>query len=112
MGSDRVDQSDEAREEAGTCATCAHWVANTGWNDLYAPSNDYEIKESDPERWARIEAHNRQSGICKKVQEGWADDDKTQPLPLATCWDGSQYKATLHTHRDFGCVLHEVRSDA
>lgn len=103
-----TDPSSEQRASIGrTCATCAHWKPNTGWEELYRPSDSYEIEERDPERWAQIEQHNREAGICQKVVEGWSDDDEAKPLPLATCWDGSAYKATLHTHRDFGCVLHE-----
>jgi hypothetical protein len=75
--------------------------------DLYRPYNDYSLKKESPERWAQIERHNRESGICQKVIEGWGEDDGIKPLPLATCWDGSEYAASLHTHRDFGCVLHE-----
>lgn len=94
-------------ETTKTCATCVHWKQNMGWTDLYSPRNDYEIEEEDPERWAQIQQHNREGGICKKVDVGWHEDDGSGPLPLASCWDGSRYAASLHTHRDFGCILHE-----
>jgi hypothetical protein len=96
------------------CATCRHWLPNDGWNDLWQPFGDEygelpSLEESDPERWAQIEQHNRESGICGKVRQAWGEDDKSKPLPLATCMDGSHYKAELHTHRTFGCVLHEPK---
>lgn len=96
---------------ADICGTCLHWQDNTGWNDAYQPGNFSQLEDDNPKRYAEIQAHNSECGICEKIKEGFLDTDRGDPMPLATCWDGSQYRAELHTHRDFGCVLHEPKSD-
>jgi hypothetical protein len=93
------------------CETCKHWAhPRLGWTDMVSsPEYDYETKH--PEAKAALEQHNRESGTCQAIEEGWMWDGTT-PMPLATCWDGSEYKATLHTHKMFGCVLWEPVAEA
>jgi hypothetical protein len=63
---------------------------------------------SEVDKAAVIE-FNADTGTCEKALEGWMWGPP-EPLPLAVCWDGSEYRATLHTHKTFGCVLHEAKS--
>ena len=91
------------------CETCQHWGQNTGWTDAVLPTWSIHNQLPDDIK-ADYEQHNRDSGICWKVEEGWMWQGPPQQLPVATVWDGSEYKASLHTHKTFGCVLWEPRA--
>lgn len=95
------------------CETCKHWRQNDGWNDaVSAPIREwggYPAYKEHP-RYAELFQHNRDSGVCDAADVGW-DWLGDGPIPIATCWDGSEYRAELHTHKSFGCVLWEASDD-
>ena len=100
------------------CGTCKHWDdTHDDWrsgltlmlkegekhDDRYDASSAYQ------QRTAEIE---KQYGVCKEIGllEGGEEVDGDDP-PLAYTKDGSDYKATLYTKNDFGCVEWERKPD-
>lgn len=91
------------------CESCKYWGG---------PNDSYRWREGvlpDWSRWNQLpedlkdpyEQHNRDSRRCSRVDEGWMWEGDAADLPLATVWDGSEFAASLHTHKSFGCVLWE-----
>jgi hypothetical protein len=92
-----------------TCEGCQHWGSEEiGWQDAVLPRWS-KWNQLPAEKQEVYEQHNRESKVCTKVNEGWMWEGDASDLPLATVWDGSEFAASLHTHKSFGCVLWESR---
>lgn len=92
-----------------TCQTCHYWKKQDGDGGRieplpiqYADGSDYE---------ARKEARNVDVGLCYAAVFA-PDVQYDDPVPPLMVQDGSDYRASLFTRRDFGCVLHEEAPDA
>ena len=80
----------------GTCDGCRHWLRPEERTDFYDAVTfaDYRMNSDEVERTY---------GICRAVVQGW--DLPSGPTPVAVVRDGSDYRASLFTKPEFGCVL-------
>lgn len=90
----------------GTCSSCTHWTQDDEGSSVtplpvsYGDGSDY---------FERVAARNADVGLCNAAVFA-PDVELDDPVPLLMVRDGSDYRASLYTRRDFGCLLHEQRS--
>lgn len=75
------------------CDTCEHWVAE-----------NFDPEDSDPIN--RRPSPGEGWGACSIANGRGGKAETTDTLVFAQ--DASSYRATLSTHRTFGCVMHQA----
>lgn len=91
------------------CGTCVKWKSPDKRVD-YTNAVSFTSGGDWEETYEQQEKADKLFGVCEGVRPGF-DLDATDPLPMATVVDGSQYLATLFTRAEFYCALYSDKEE-
>lgn len=97
-----------AVEVTNTCEHCKHWKGETDLPPNWRAST-YWAECGHDDYGSNTPPHaNLDWGTCSRVCEGFNEEIDWSGEQIAV-WDGSEYKATLLTRRDWSCQLFRTK---